>query len=170
MSAENQTINDPIQMAIKGDLGAFNRLVAEHQDAVYSFAFRTLNDEALAQEIVRLVFQEAYRGLNGYRSGSFRYWLLRLAARACLKQLRDWHGPYRTPPTILTAPAEAGLQACLRLIPPELRLALVLVDLEGLSYTEAAAVLSSSPRKIRARLAQARRWVVQSQVVNTVAA
>ena len=165
-----QNLSDTIQAAKRGNLEAFNRLVLEYQDAVYSFAFRTLGDEEAAQETTRLIFQEAHRQLAGFRSGSFRLWLLRLAARICMRRLKGWHATYRTPPSIRTSPAENSLQACLRLIPPDLRLALILVDLEGLTYPEAAAVLNASPAKILARLAQARQWVLRSQGANFAAA
>jgi RNA polymerase sigma-70 factor (ECF subfamily) len=158
-----QTLSDTIQAAKRGDLEAFNRLVLECQDEVYSFAFRTLGEEQAAQETTRLIFQEAHRQLPDFRSGTFRLWLLRLAARTCMRRLKGWRGSYRNPPSIRTSPAENSLQACLRLIPPDLRLALILVDLEGLTYPEAAAVLNASPAKVLARLAQARQWVLQAQ-------
>jgi RNA polymerase sigma-70 factor (ECF subfamily) len=165
-----QTMSDTIQAAKGGNLEAFNRLVLEYQDDVYSFTFRTLGEEQAAQETTRLIFQDAYRQLPGFRSGAFRLWLLRLAARTCMRRLKDWRATYRTPPSIRTSPAENSLQACLRLIPPDLRLALILVDLEGLTYPEAAAVLNASPAKVLARLAQARQWVLQSQGPNFAAA
>lgn len=159
----NLKLEELLQAARQGDLEAYNRLVLNYQDEVYDFAFRTLGDEEAAQEATRLVFQTAFRNLSGFRKGSFRLWLLRTAAQACLHRLKGWNTPYRTPPSIRTSSAESGLQTCLRLVPPELRLVLVLVDLVGLSYPEAAAVLDASPSKILARLSQARQWVLRSQ-------
>jgi len=153
---------DIIQAARWGDLEAFNRLVVEYQDEVYNLVYRVLGEEEAALEATRDVFQVAYRQLDRYRKGSFRLWLFRIAARVCQQRLKGWSAPYRNPPSVRTSPEENRLQACLRLIPPEQRLALVLVDLQGLSYPEASAVLGASPEKLSGRLAQARQWVMRS--------
>lgn len=165
-----QPLAETVQAARQGDLNAFNHLVLEYQDEVYNLAYRVLGEAGAAQEATRAVFQEAYRQLNGFRKGPFRLWLLRIAARVCLGQLKGWSAPYRTPPSVRTSPVENSLQACLRLIPPELRLALVLIDLQGLSYPEAAAVLDASPDKLLNRLAQARQWVMKSGAPDLAAA
>jgi RNA polymerase sigma-70 factor (ECF subfamily) len=152
-----------LEAARKGSLEAFNRLVLEHQDAVYNFALRALCDETAAEELARRVFQTAFRELGRSAGRDLRLWLLRLAAKASLERLKDWRGRYRTPPAVQAWGVGSPVEACLRQIPPDLRLSLVLVDLEGLDYAQAAAVLGASPKKVQARLAQARQWVLRSQ-------
>jgi len=77
-----------IRDAQHGDLEAFNRLVLAYQDALFNTALRILNDADLAADATQEAFLSAFRGLNGYRGGSFRAWLLRTVTNACYDELR----------------------------------------------------------------------------------
>jgi RNA polymerase sigma-70 factor (ECF subfamily) len=79
---------DLIRAAQHGDLDAFNRLVLAYQDNVFNTALRILGDEDLASDASQEAFISAFRGLNGYRGGSFRAWLLRTVTNACYDELR----------------------------------------------------------------------------------
>jgi RNA polymerase sigma-70 factor (ECF subfamily) len=77
-----------IRDAQRGDLEAFNRLVLAYQDALYNTALRILSDADLAADATQEAFLSAFRGLNSYRGGSFRAWLLRTVTNACYDELR----------------------------------------------------------------------------------
>jgi len=77
-----------IQEARHGDLNAFNRLVLAHQDQVFNLTYRMLGEMEPAEDAAQDAFISAYRNLNGYRGGSFKAWLLRIATNACYDELR----------------------------------------------------------------------------------
>ena len=72
-----------IASARRGELDAFNRLVLIHQDALFNSAVRILGDDDLAADATQEAFLAAFRGLNGFRGGSFRAWLMRTVTNAC---------------------------------------------------------------------------------------
>lgn len=74
--------------ARRGDLDAFNALVLAYQTQIYNLAYRVLDDEAAAADATQQTFISAYRHIGGYRGGSFRAWLLRIATNACYDELR----------------------------------------------------------------------------------
>jgi RNA polymerase sigma-70 factor (ECF subfamily) len=137
-----------LRAARAGDLLAYNRLVLEHQDAVYNLAFRLLGDAALAAEATQAAFVGALRELHLEREWSFRMGLLRCLVQACRPRLG------RLVPRRL-APAKS-LPGCLASLPPAQRLALALVDIAGLDYAQAARVLGLAPTQVRCDLAAAR--------------
>jgi DNA-directed RNA polymerase specialized sigma24 family protein len=138
------TADAALRAARQGDLSAFNRLVLEHQTAVYNLAYRLLDDENAAAEATQAAFVSALRGLRADHVGAFKLWVLRCLVQACRPRLGRRVGPVALP---------AGLAA----LPPGPALALGLVDIAGLNYAEAAAVLSLSHAQLCCDLAAARR-------------
>ena len=115
-----------------GRLEAFDRFVLRHQGMVYNVAYRILGEEVLAVEATRDVFAWSFPVFVDL-DGSARLWLLRTVANLCQDRLRHGHLPSRAP-SIPTDPT----QDCLGLLPPEQRIALVLADVQGLTYREVA--------------------------------
>lgn len=144
-------IGSLVRRAQQGDLQAFNSLVLASQDEVYSLAYHTLGDEALGARAAQQAFLRAYRELPRFQRGSWRAWLYRCAVQV-LQSLMSKEVTARSPRSGGVTLASPGLDA----LPFDLRLVLALVDLEGLDYEEAAAVLEVSPQKIKSRLARAR--------------
>jgi RNA polymerase sigma-70 factor (ECF subfamily) len=72
-----------VAAAKRGDLAAFNALVLEFQDAVYSLTYRLIGEQAAAADAAQEAFISAFRRLDSYRDGSFRAWLLKIAANQC---------------------------------------------------------------------------------------
>jgi RNA polymerase sigma-70 factor (ECF subfamily) len=138
-----------LRAARQGDLRAFNQLVLEHQAAVYNLAYRVLADERAAAEATQAAFTSALRELRAYRKGPFRLWVLRWLVVACRPFLGRCPG---LPP--------ASLPGGLAALPPAQCLALALVDIAGLDYSEAAAVLACTTGQVRGDLAAARRALV----------
>ena len=170
-----------IQSAQKGDLDAFNRLVLAYQDMVYGLAYRMMGEAEAADDATQDTFISAYRHLKDYRGGSFKSWLLRIATNNCYDELRRRQRRPTTPlepldeddqevesPAWLTDPGESpeealerqelnkAIQRCLADLPPDFRSVVLLVDVQGLDYAEAAQVIQSPVGTIKSRLARAR--------------
>jgi len=172
-----------IRQAQRGDLEAFNRLVIVYQTQVYNLAYRLMGDQASAEDATQEAFISAFRGLRGYRGGSFRAWLLRIVRNACydefrrrqrrpvtsLEELSPFNGD-TTPDSLVelihqgegpeTAAEDAELRRaiedCLNRLPLDFRTIAVLVDLQGYDYREAAMVIGKPLGTVKSRLARAR--------------
>lgn len=170
-----------IHSAQHGDLNAFNHLVLVYQDTVYNQAYRMLSDTDAADDATQNAFISAYQHLQNFRGGSFRAWLLRIVTNTCYDELRRRQ---RRPTTSLEPLDDTGeemespewladtsnlpedqaerhelqeaITQCLQRLPDEFRAAVVLVDVQGMDYTEAAEALGKPVGTIKSRLARAR--------------
>ena len=170
-----------IRFAREGDLEAFNRLVLTYQDAVYNQGLRLLGESAAAADAAQDAFISAFRNLRSYRGGSFKAWLLRIATNLCYDELRrrkrrpaiplepvDDEGEEVESPRWSIDPGERpeeamerveleqAIQHCLDNLPVDFRAVVVLVDVQGLDYTEAAQAVGKPVGTIKSRLARAR--------------
>ncbi len=165
-----------VQQSQKGDLDAFNQLVLHYQGQVYNLALRMLSNEAAAADAAQEAFISAYQALSGFRGGNFRSWLLRITANACKDMMRSAKSrpsvsleslepdPAATPRSKADPPEDAALrselaaeiQRGLDTLPQQQRLAVVLVDIQGFSYEEAAQVMAASVGTVKSRLSRAR--------------
>lgn len=170
-----------IQYAKKGDLDAFNRLVLEYQDLAFNVAYRLMSDPAEAEDVTQDAFVSAYRKLGSFRGGSFRAWLLRIVTNAGYDALRKRKRQATVPlepmskdeeeiesPTWLSDPGESpeeaaarvelgnAIQQCLDGLGVEFRAVVVLVDVQGMDYSEAAEAVGKPLGTIKSRLARAR--------------
>ena len=170
-----------IHDAQQGDLDAFNRLVLAYQDYLYNAALRIMGDDALAADATQEAFISAFRGLNSFRGGSFKAWLMRTVTNACYDELRR----QKRRPTIPLEPAtdddeeiesprwladssmspaekfeadelEHAIQHCLEDLPVDFRTVVVMADLQGMDYAEVAIVSRVPLGTIKSRLARAR--------------
>lgn len=170
-----------IESARQGDLDAFNRLVLAYQDLVYGQAYRMMGEGEPAEDATQEAFISAYKNLRNYRGGSFKAWLLRIVTNACYDELRRRKRRPTTPlepvdeddeeiesPQWLADPSETpeeaaersqlgiALQDCLNGLPDEFRAVVVLVDIQGLDYIEAAESVGKPLGTVKSRLARAR--------------
>lgn len=170
-----------LQDALRGDLDAFNRLVLAYQNLVYNQAYRMMGEHEAADDATQTAFISAYKKLSSYRGGSFRAWLLRIVTNACYDELRrrsshpsislepvDDEGETNEYPYWMADDSalpeehverrelEEAIKRCLEKISPEYRAVLVLVDMQGLSYAEAAEVLGKPIGTVKSRLARGR--------------
>jgi RNA polymerase sigma-70 factor (ECF subfamily) len=145
-----------LNAARRGDARAFGRLAKAHQALIYSLSYRVLGDEQTAVEAAQAGVSQASLNIATFRSGQFHVWLLRWVVAACQERLpktapgRAAHGETSEPNS------DQGIQSSLCCLPFNLRLALILVDVFGLDYTEAAAVLSAPREQVGQWVAQAR--------------
>jgi RNA polymerase sigma-70 factor, ECF subfamily len=170
-----------IRDAQRGDLDAFNRLVLEYQDMLFNTALRILGDEDQAADATQEAFLSAFRSIKSYRGGSFKAWLLRTVTNACYDELRR----KKRRPTVPLEPEtddgdelevprwladsslspeeevelddlEHAIQHCLDDLPSDFRTVVVLVDVQGMEYTEVSEAVRVPLGTIKSRLARAR--------------
>jgi RNA polymerase sigma-70 factor, ECF subfamily len=163
-----------------GSNQAFDALVTHYHRMIYNLTLRILGDAGDAADVTQEVFLKAFRGIQGFRgSSSIRTWLYRIALREASNH-RRWRWRHRRNETSMEQPGvgelraeEAGpgspfhqfaareVQAMvrrgLRGVPEPFRSALVLRDLEGLSYEELAEVLEVPVGTVKSRILRGRR-------------
>lgn len=169
-----------IRRSQQGELDAFNRIVGCYQDQVYNLCLRMLGSSQSAEDAAQEAFISAYRNVKRVRGGTFRAWLLRIASNACIDELRrrqrrpqqsidaptggDEASPAMQIADTTEGPEQAALRGELRralqtellTLPDDQRLALVLCDVEGLSYDEIAATMECSVGTVKSRISRAR--------------
>jgi RNA polymerase sigma-70 factor (ECF subfamily) len=160
----------------EGDLAAFNVIVERYQAQVLSVAWRVVGTRASAEDITQETFISAYRAIGKFRGGSLRAWLFRIASNLGVDLLRSSkRRPEDSLDQSLENPAfqvasgdETPEQAALRgelggeiqkailFLPDDQRVALLLIDVQGLSYDEAAEATGASVGTVKSRLSRAR--------------
>jgi RNA polymerase sigma-70 factor (ECF subfamily) len=158
-----------------GEAYCFNCMVEEHQMAVFRLAVSFLRDHSLADDAAQETFISAYRSFSQFRGGALRSWLLRIAANVCRDMLRSAKArpaasldalpvmpedpaPQGDTPEAATERAEfyRVLRSALAKLPDEQRQVVELVDIQGLSYDEAAEAMDTRVGTVKSRLARAR--------------
>lgn len=170
-----------IKSAQQGDLDSFNRLVIEYQDMVFNQAYRVMGVAQVAEDATQDAFISAFKNLKSFRGGSLKAWLLRIVTNVCYDELRRQKRRPTTPleplnreeeeiesPHWLSDPKESpeeaaerrdlsrAIQYCLNELSPSFRTVVVLVDIQGLDYSEAAQAIGKPLGTVKSRLARAR--------------
>ena len=168
-----------IDAARRGGVGSFNQLVLNYQSMAYNLAYRILGNRDAAADATQDAFLSAFKAIGKFRGGSFKAWLLRIVTNACYDQLRfKQRRPAvsldallvleSAPVQSLTDPGESpeeyavrqelnrAIQVGIGTLPSEQRIALVLSDVQGLSYQEIAEVTGASLGTVKSRLSRAR--------------
>lgn len=167
-----------IARARQGDLASFHELIDRHQVAIFNVVLRTVKDPSLAEDVTQDTFVRAWRSVGQFRGGNVRGWLMRIAINRAYDLLRSqkrkpadsldaldyepvpsWSSSSDTEdPIAFTARRELStvLEAMLARLPDDQRTALLLVDLEGFSYDEAAGIMAVAPGTIKSRISRAR--------------
>ncbi len=152
---------------VAGDPHAFDALIRKHQQRLWAVALRTLRDREDAADALQEACLSAYRAAASYR-GEARVttWLHRIVVNACLDRARRQAARPTVPlpeqptadPRDRLAEHETSLEVteALHRLPEEQRLALVLVELQGLSVQEAAGVLGVPEGTVKSRCFRAR--------------
>lgn len=169
-----------ISEAQNGNLSAFNQLVMTYQGTAFNVAYRVTGNSDAAADACQDAFLKAYRSLHQYQGGSFKSWILRIVTNTCYDQLRyKKRRPATSLETISENPIDhnaklvsddeppearvvrgelnALLQQAIGQLPQDQRLVVVLVDVQGLSYEEAAEIIDLPLGTIKSRLSRGRR-------------
>jgi len=154
--------------AAQGDEGAFEQLVRRHTPALYAGALRVTGSPDMAQDVVQEAWLSVWLGLPGFRGHSaVRTWLVRIVTTKALNSLRRPHRtvPLEAVPEPVTAGTEreaelreraAAVRAAIAQLPVRQREAVVLRDLQGLSYDEVASALGCSVASVKSALFRGR--------------
>jgi RNA polymerase sigma-70 factor (ECF subfamily) len=147
---------------LDGDPHAFDELVRRTRQRMWAVALRTLGDPEEAADAVQDACVSAFRAAGGFRGDArVTTWLHRIVVNACLDRARRRAVRPTVPlpeqptadPRDRIAERETGLEVerALAGLPEEQRLAIVLVDLQGMSVDEAAAVLGVPVGTVKSR-------------------
>ncbi len=168
--------------ARNGDANAFNGLVLLYQRQAFSVAVRMLGNWQSAEDVTQEAFLAAYMSLATLRGDSFRIWLLRIVTNRCLDYLRSIKK--RTAVSLDISEPDSGyslqntlqddtstwdpesfvernelltvIQTGLMTLPHDLRIAVILCDVEGYSYEEIGAIMNTPTGTVKSRIARGR--------------
>jgi RNA polymerase sigma-70 factor, ECF subfamily len=155
-----------------GDPDAFGELFRRHRDQMWALALRTTRDPEVAADAVQEAFIAAFRGADSFRGeAAVTTWLHRIVVNSCLDRLRRIKPVVHMPEADLSALADAhdhhhsvevrlDVRAALEQLPEGQRMALILVDMHGLSISEAAGILNVAEGTIKSRCARGRAAMV----------
>jgi RNA polymerase sigma-70 factor (ECF subfamily) len=173
-----------VQRAVAGDQRAFELLVIKYQRRIQRLIARMVRDVDLVEDIAQETFIRAYRALHQFRGDAqFYTWLYRIAVNTAKKALLEMKRDptvseaamrpasdddetslpglelisAETPETVLAAKDIANaVNAALDALPEDLRQALTLRELDGLSYEEISEVMNCPVGTVRSRIFRAR--------------
>ena len=169
-----------VERVQKGDKRAFDLLVIKYQHKVMAVISRLIRDPAEAQDVAQEAFIKAYRALPGFRGDSAFYtWIYRIAINTAKNYLvaRNRRPPasdldvedaefypgndaiheMNTPErNLLRDELQATIEQAFQDLPADLRTAVTLRELEGLSYEEIAEVMECPVGTVRSRIFRAR--------------
>jgi RNA polymerase sigma-70 factor (ECF subfamily) len=169
-----------VQRVQQGDKSAFDLLVLKYQHRVLKLVSRFISDATEAQDVAQEAFLKAYRALPSFRGDSAFYtWLYRIAintAKNALVSSRrrpvdfdlDLQDPEQydrqaklkeidTPEgVVLTEEIRKVVERAIQQLPEDLRTAIVLREIEGLSYEEIAEAMDCPVGTVRSRIFRAR--------------
>jgi RNA polymerase sigma-70 factor, ECF subfamily len=167
-----------------GSDAAFDYLVTYYHAGVFNLVYGILSDWADAADVTQEVFLRAFRGIRGFRQGSsLKTWLYRISVRQALNHRRwcwrhhrqqvsidaeedgkslalDLKDSEATPyERLASQETQQAVRAALAQVPALFRSAVILRDLEGLSYEEVAEVLEVSVGTVKSRILRGRRML-----------
>jgi RNA polymerase sigma-70 factor (ECF subfamily) len=151
---------------------SWDELVRQHADRVYRLAYRLSGSQHDAEDLTQETFIRVFRSVQNYQPGTFEGWLHRITTNLFLDMVRRrarirmeaLPEDYDRVPSELPNPEQIyhdsrlgpDLQAALDSLPPEFRAAVVLCDIEGLSYEEIGATLGVKLGTVRSRIHRGR--------------
>lgn len=147
-----------------GDRDSFNLIVLTWQDILFNTARRILGDDELVADATQEAFISAFRSINSFRGGSLKAWLMRIVTNVCYDELRRkkrrrtvplepisneyddmeisywWLADTNLLPEekLENIEFEHAIRYCLQTLPINFRTVLVLDDIQGMNYHEAA--------------------------------
>src|SRR5690606_22739546 len=157
------TQNAPSAAPATGDWQppSWEQIVTQHTDRVYRLAYRLTGNRADAEDLTQETFVRVFRALDAYKPGTFEGWLHRITTNLFLDGARRrtrlrfdalGEAAERVPAPDRTSPErdfehdnlDVDIQEALNALKPQYRAAVVLCDIEGLSYEEIGATLGIS--------------------------
>jgi RNA polymerase sigma factor (sigma-70 family) len=167
-----------MRLHVAGDPDAFGELVRRHRDRLWAVALRTMGEPEEAADALQDALLSAFRRADSYRGeAAVTTWLHRVVVNACMDRYRRHKVRQTEPlPTAEDRMADLGIEPetdlaealetrstvleALEHLTPEQRAAIVLVDMEGYSVHEAAAILECAEGTVKSRCARGRARLV----------
>lgn len=170
----------------RGDVDAFNQLVLRYQQAIFTVVMRMLGDRDIAADVTQETFLAAFRAMPNFRGGSsFRAWLMRIASNqscdhwrrthrhpadsldsltdedepssaAVMNSLIDTAQDVNPEEALMSQELQQVIQLGLEELPLDQRVAVVLCDIQGMSYEEIAVATVTTLGTVRSRIARGR--------------
>lgn len=194
MSDGHETDKELVHQVQKGNKRAFDLLVLKYQRRIMRLLARMINDPAEVEDVAQETFIKAYRALPQFRGDSnFYTWLYRIA----INSARNWQAARRRRPLqlkeykneegetfsledtltdsntpeleLVSRQVAHTVNAAIDQLTPELRTAILLREIEGLSYEEIAQVMDCPIGTVRSRIFRARESIAKElrQVKNS---
>lgn len=155
-----------------GEARRFREALLPHLDAAYGFARMLTRDPTAAEDLVQEAYLKAYRSFRGYRGGDAKAWLFSILRTSFISQARrggrfpdlaaeaaeEVPDPGDTPEAALVREGDgAAVRAAVEALPDPFREAIVLREVEEMSYRQIAEVTATPIGTVMSRLARARR-------------
>ena len=174
-----------VERVQRGDKAAFDVLVRKYQHKIVKLVTRYVHDGSEALDVAQEAFIKAYRAIHGFRGDSAFYtWLYRIAINTAKNhlvaegrrplergvdlqdpdqydmqaRLRDMDTPERL---LLTDEIQRTVEQAIEELPEDLRTAIVLRELEGMSYEQIAETMACPVGTVRSRIFRAREVIDQ---------
>ena len=168
------TDDDLAALAEADPVPSFDEVATRYGPTVYQMAYRLTGDDEEARDLAQDVFVRVYRNLDKYEPGTFTGWLYRVTKNLFLDRIRrrkrfrmeplpdeDW----RQPVDLAPGPADRVEQGLLRgdieqaivALPPTFRTAVVLCDVQGLTYDEISEATGWPLGTVRSRIHRGRK-------------
>ena len=179
---------DLIEELRAGSERAFTALLSTYEKPIYNFVYRLLDDASEAPDVTQEVFLKVFRNIGEFRGEcSVKTWIYRIAVNEA-SNLRRWFSRHRRRQLSLDEQPAAGalslaetladqqenqydrllrqermevIERALAQVPDNFRVAVVLRDIEGLSYDEIAEVLEISVGTVKSRILRGREALKQ---------
>ena len=149
----------------------WEEIVEQYSDRVYRLAYRLTGNRHDAEDLTQEAFVRAFRSLDSYSPGTMGGWLHRITTNLFLDQARrrqrirfDALSDERAarlssgsdPADMINQTFDDDIEQALQALPPDFRAAVVLCDVEGMSYEEIAAILDTKIGTVRSRIHRGR--------------
>ena len=168
-----------------GAVHCYNCVIEQRQAQVYNLARRMLGNRDLAEDATQEALASGYGSFHQFQGRNLKAWIMQIAANVCRDMLRS----KRSLPTVslsletlrddgaasgvdrIPSPEESpedraerrelrrAIEAGLAALPPDQRLAVTLVDVQGRTYEESAGILGCPPGTVKSRLNRGRRRI-----------
>jgi RNA polymerase sigma-70 factor, ECF subfamily len=186
MDLGNTQETELIEKSRRGDLRAFEELIALYEKKVYTIAYRFLGNHTDALDLAQEAFIRIYKALPNYRGeAKFLTWIYQIVANVCKDHLRKQQkektisleevrgnkkhitsssvkGPEEK---YLQKERQESLQEIINSLPHDFRLVLIMRELQSLTYEEIALQLDLSLGTVKSRLNRAR-LILRERVIN----
>ena len=162
----------------KDPVPTWDEIATKYGRKVYTIAYRLTGDPEEAKDLAQDVFVRVYRNLDKYEPGTFEGWLYRITKNLFLDRVRrkrrvlleplpedDWRQPEEPGPgpeqRLEQGLLRGDVERALALLPPDFRTAVVLCDIQDLSYEEIAKATGWPLGTVRSRIHRGRRLLRQ---------